>query len=293
MPYGSVEIVLDTHHLLGEGVVWSAQDAKVMGVDISGKCFWTFDPATGQSRTTRLAERMGCFAPLRGNRLIAGFASGLAMYDLETGARTRIAEIEADQPGTRLNDGKLDRQGRLIFGTMDETSPRSPIAQVWSYDGVSKPRVLFGGVLISNSIAFSPDGKRMYFADTPTRAIHVLDYDPATGDVANRRHFVTPDGGLPDGSAVDSEGCLWNAEWEGSRVVRYTPEGVVDRVIPLPASQITCCAFGCDDLKTLFITSARQGLNAVQLAEQPHAGAVFAVRTDVAGLPDTAFADQA
>ena len=148
-----------------------------------------------------------------------------------------IAAIEADQPTTRLNDGRLDRQGRFVFGTMDEAPDGpSPLGHLWSYDGQSSPRCLLNDVRISNSIAFSPDGHLMYFADTPNRRIDVFDYDGATGTPSNRRVFVQlgSDAGYPDGSTVDSEGYLWNAEWDGGRVVRYDPKGRIDRVITLP-----------------------------------------------------------
>jgi sugar lactone lactonase YvrE len=176
---------------------------------------------------------------------------------------------------------------------MDEAPRREPLGSVWSYDGRGAPRFLFGDILISNSIAFSPDGRRMYFADTPLKKIFVFDYDLEKGAVSNRRLFaeVGPEGGYPDGSAVDAEGYLWNAEWGGARVVRYSPDGRIDRVIPLPCSQITCCAFGGDDLATLYITSARDGLDEAARAAQPHAGALFCVSPGVAGLADTPFRD--
>lgn len=131
----------------------------------------------------------------------------------------------------------------------------------------------------------------MYFADTPHKRIFVFDYDLETGDVSNRRLFVEvgAEGGFPDGSTVDAEGFLWNAEWGGARVVRYTPDGRVDQVLPIPCSQVTCCAFGGEDLSTLFVTSARTGLSATALAAQPQAGALFMARTNVRGLADAPF----
>ena len=261
-------------------------------MDITGRKFWTYRPDTGAAVAIDLPERLACFAALGGSRILAGFASGLAFFDLATGAREEIAAIEADRPKTRLNDGKLDRQGRLVFGTMDEAGDGAePIGQVWSHSSGSAPRVLFSGVRIANSIAFSPDGRRMYFADTPLRTIFCYDYDETRGAVGARRVFAqsTPGPGYPDGSAVDADGCLWNAEWGGARVVRYTPDGRVDRAIPLPASQATCCAFGGPGLSTLFITSAAGGLSEERRAAEPHAGALFAVNVGVRGIADTPF----
>ena len=285
------EIAVDSANQLGEGVVWSPERRRILWTDILGKAFWSFDPTTRAAEKIDLPERLGCFAPLAGAAILAGFASGLARYDLVSGLREPLAEIEADLPTTRVNDGKLDRRGRLVFGTMDEAENRRPLGHVWSYDGRSPPRILFDDILISNSIAFSPDGRRMYFADTPHKRIFVFDYDLETGDVSNRRLFVEvgAEGGFPDGSTVDAEGFLWNAEWGGARVVRYTPDGRVDRVLPIPCSQVTCCAFGGEDLSTLFVTSARTGLSATALAAQPQAGALFMARTNVRGLADAPF----
>jgi L-arabinonolactonase len=287
---GNVEIVVRGRNLLGEGIVWSPGHSQVQWTDIHGKFFWTFDPETRASRAIALPERLACFAPLGGSRIVAGFASGLAYYDLESGARDAIAAIESDQATTRLNDGKLDRQGRLVFGTMDESEPAKPIGRVWSFDG-GVARALFDGVRISNSLAFSPDGRRMYFTDTPQRVIWRYDYDATDGAVGNRQVFVevAKERGFPDGSTVDAEGRLWNAEWGGGRVTCYAPDGRIDRTISLPCSQITCCAFGGPSLSTLYVTSARGGLGEKKLAEEPDAGAMFAIDVGVAGLADASF----
>ena len=284
------EVVVAARNELGEGVLWSSEDYEVQWTDIFGRRFWAYRPSDGASRSVALPDRMSCFAPLGGTRLLAGFAGGLEVFDLEGDARQPIAAIEADRPSTRLNDGKLDRQGRLVFGTMDEQSPARPIGQIYSYGGGPAPRPLASGVRIANSIAFSPDGRRMYFADTPTKIIRVYDYDLDSGELSHERTFATLQGpGSPDGSTVDSDGCLWNAEWGGGRVVRYTPDGRVDRVVDLPCSHVTCCAFGGAKLDQLFVTTAWTGLDAAALAREPHAGALFAVDPGVRGLADTPF----
>lgn len=285
-----VEIACDSGCELGEGVVWSARSRQAQWTDIVGKAFWSFDPAGGGARKIDLPERLGCFADLGGGRILAAFAGSLEYYDLASGLREPISPIEADRPTTRINDGKLDRQGRLVFGTMDESVGERPMGQVWSFAKGEAPRVLFDGVHIANSIAFSPDGRRMYFADSPSRAIWRFDYDPDAGRVSHRQLFAQLDGpGVPDGSTVDADGCLWNAEWDAGRIVRYTPEGRVDRRIALPCSRPTCCAFGGDDYATLFVTSARVGLNEAELRAQPHAGATFALDVGARGLPDAPF----
>jgi L-arabinonolactonase len=284
------EVVVAARNEVGEGVLWSPEDGEVQWTDIFGRRFQVYRPSDGASRSVALPDRLACFAPLGGTRLLAGFAGGLEVFDLENGARQPIAAVEADRPTTRVNDGKLDRQGRLVFGTMDEESQARPIGQIYSYGGGPAPRPLGSGVRIANSIAFSPDGRRMYFADTPTKIIRVYDYDLDSGELSGERTFATLQGpGSPDGSTVDGDGCLWNAEWGGGRVVRYTPGGRVDRVVDLPCSQVTCCAFGGAKLDQLFVTTAWTGLDAASLGREPHAGALFAVDPGVRGLADTPF----
>src|SRR5579871_4836963 len=160
------EVVVDGKNELGEGVLWSPAHSEVQWTDIFGRRFFSYRPSDGAIRSVALPDRL------------AGFAGGLEVFDLESGARGPIVSVEPDRPTTRVNDGKLDRRGRLVFGTMDEDPDRQPIGQVYSYDGGASPRALISGVRISNSIAFSPDGRRMYFADTPAKVIRCYDYDP-------------------------------------------------------------------------------------------------------------------
>ena len=286
-----IDVAVDAANELGEGVVWSPEHSEAQWTDIFGRRFWAYRPADGESRSWALPDRLACFAPLGGRSLLAGFAGGLDVFDLENGVGRPIAAIERDRPSTRVNDGKLDRRGRLVFGTMDEDpAGAKPLGQIWSYAAGAGPRVLAPDVRIANSIAFSPNGRRMYFADTPEKRIRCYDYDPDSGDISGERTFATVDSpGFPDGSTVDVDGCLWNAEWGGGRVVRYTPDGRVDRVVTLPCSRVTCCAFGGAKLDRLFVTSARTGLDPAALAAQPHAGALFAFDVGVQGLLDTPF----
>jgi sugar lactone lactonase YvrE len=147
------------------------------------------------------------------------------------------------------------------------------------------------GITIPNSLAWSPNGRTMYFSDTPTMRIMAYDYDPESGALMTGRLFADLTGhpGRPDGSTVDADGCLWNAEVRGSRVVRYTPEGKVDRVITLPVSGVTSCAFGGPGMRTLYITTATQRLTEQELAQEPLAGGLFAVDVGVSGLAETPF----
>jgi L-arabinonolactonase len=287
----NVELVVDCRNILGEGVLWDHAAKKLRWLDIESSEIWTLDPATGRASARKAPERIACFAPRQRGGLLVGFASGFAFYDPETGRREDIAAFEPDVPNTRLNDGRTDRQGRFIAGGFDEVEGKL-ISSVARLDANGKMTTLFGEVGCANGICFSPDGKTMYFADSNVATIWAFDYDTATGCLGRRRVFAELKGqpGIPDGSCVDSEGCVWSAQWNGRRVLRFAPDGRIDRVVEVPVLNPTCVAFGGADLKTLYITTARYRMTAGQLAADPASGALFALRPGVRGLPDAAFA---
>jgi L-arabinonolactonase len=201
--------------------------------------------------------------------------------------------VEHDLPTTRLNDGRTDRQGRFVCGGMDEGEPQEALSAVYSLDGGRRVRRIIHGVRCANSICFSPDGTTMYFSDMPTGRILAYAYDTDSGTPHSPRVLADCSGmpGLPDGSTVDAEGFLWNARWGGARLVRYAPDGRMERVVPLPVTNPTCPGFGGPDLETLFVVSARFALRPEQLAAEPWAGGVFALDVGVQGLPECPFAD--
>jgi L-arabinonolactonase len=288
----SVDLVVDCRNVLGEGVTWDHAARRLRWVDIESCELWTFDPATGASSAHKAPERMACFAPRqRGGGLIAAFASGFAFYEPTTGSREDLTPFEPNKPATRLNDGRTDRQGRLIAGGFDEQNGE-PVSSVVRLDPDGRIATLFDGVACANGICFSPIGQTMYFADTPARTIWAFDYDAASGNVANRHVLNSFDGqpGLPDGSCVDAEGCIWNAQWNGRRLVRFTPDGRVDRIVPIPVPNPTCVSFGGAQLDVLYITTARYLMTSEQILAEPLSGALFAIAPGVKGLPDAAFA---
>jgi L-arabinonolactonase len=214
---------------------------------------------------------------------------------LKTGTIETIMPVEADLP-TRINDGKCDRQGRFVFGTKHDVAKAEKIGGFYRLNqDLSLERLPLGECAISNSIAFSPDGARMYFCDSPERMIRVCDYD----SFANQRVFVelSDASGEPDGSAVDSDGGLWNAQWGGNRVVRYDADGRETARIDVPTAQPSCVAFGRrgkelspqEQFNTLYITSARVGLDAGALQDDPHAGAVFVAMPVARGIAEPVF----
>ncbi len=286
---------------LGEGILWCDRRAAWLWTDIESARLWSYRPADGAVASWRLPDRTGCLALCESGRLLLGLAKGLAIADLDGTAPGELVPVAALTPvetalaTTRLNDGRVDRAGRFVFGTFNEAAPHPPLGGFYQYSPVEGLRPLdLGPVAIANSLCFSPDGGTLYFCDSPTRRILCADYDSAGARVSNVREFVRVEaetGGMPDGSIVDADGYLWNAVWGGARIQRYAPDGRPDVRIDLPVPNVTCLAFGGPDLDDLLITSARMGMAPAALARTPEAGGLFrAARAGARGLPDTRLA---
>ena len=279
-------IVIDCANTLGECVLWCERSHRLLWTDILGATLYAHHPASGTTVTWAMPERLASFA-LTGDdgRLLLGLASRLAFFDCTTGAVTPLAEVEPEL-ATRLNDGRCDRQGNFVFGTFNEAEPQLPIGAFYRLNaaGLRLERLELPPVAIANSICFSRDGATMYYCDSPTRTIRCCDYPALTND----RVFAHVDGpGEPDGSCIDADGFLWNAHWGAARVVRYAPDGRIDRSIGTPALQPSCVAFGGAGWDTLYCSSARIGL----AAPGPADGALLALATDrIRGLPESRFA---
>jgi L-arabinonolactonase len=286
-----VELIVECRNTLGEGLVWDADANLLYWTDIESRRLWTLEPQSGEVRSREVPERIGCFAPRKGGGLLVAFASGFAFYDPQTGKREDIAPFEPELPHTRLNDGRTDRQGRLIAGGFDEAEGKA-ISSVVRLDPDLSITRLFNSVTCANGTCFSPDGRIMYFADTPAKEIWAFDYDSSSGALGARRTIARFDDqpGMPDGSCVDEAGFIWNAQWNGHRVVRYAPDGRIDRVVEIPVLNPTCVTFGGPDLDMLYITTARYLMTPAQIAAEPQAGALFACKPGVRGLPDAKFA---
>ena len=286
-----VTCVVEAGNRLGEVPVWDVAEQALYWVDIEGRLLQRYTPSTGAVERWAMPERIACFALRESGGLIVAFASGIAFYDLETGEIDWIARPEADRPGNRFNEGKCDRRGRFWTGSMDDGLTRRSGA-LYRVDPDRSVEMVLDGVGVSNSIVWSPDDRDFYVADTLEGVIWRFDFDAEAGRISNRRAIVDLRGSGfgPDGSTVDAEGCLWNAQWGGWRVARYSPEGELLRTVPLPVQKPTNCIFGGPDLATLYVTSAVADLDGAALAAQPLAGGLFALDVGVAGLPETRFA---
>ncbi|MBM3596718.1 MAG: SMP-30/gluconolactonase/LRE family protein [Alphaproteobacteria bacterium] len=270
--------------VLGEGPLWHPREKRLYWVDIKQPAVHAINPATGARRSWPMPEDIGCIVPRRGGGFIAGLKTGFARIDLDRGSIERIGNPEPDQPGNRFNDGKCDGAGRFWAGTMDDQVKR-PTGWLYCLDTQGKWTRRDGPYPCTNGPAFSPDDRTLYHTDTMGRTVYAFDLG-ADGTPSRKRAFVrfAEVDGYPDGMTVDSGGCVWVAHWGGWRVTRFRPDGTAERTIRLPVAQVTSCAFGEEDLRTLYITTASTGLSWAEREAQPLAGGLFAVRTDTAGL---------
>ncbi len=277
--------VLPVQNQLGEGVLWDARTRSALWTDIEGSRFWQWQPGE-PPESHALPQRLGSFALTDDPASYVGaFESGFAAFTPATGAFEMLAPVTAEAPHLRMNDGRVDRTGHFWAGSMMETKGE-PRGSLWRYDGSGAATAHVHDIRIPNSLCWSCDGTQMYFTDTPRQAIlrYAFDGDRPVGEP---EIFATTTGHrFPDGSCIDADDHLWNAQWGSGEVVRYRPDGSIERRITLPTSQPSCVAFGGEHLNLLLVTTARVGLSVEQLAAEPLAGALFVYETDVTGLAE-------
>jgi len=274
---------------LGEGPVWCPRQQALYWVDIRQPTLRRLDPAGGRVESWQMPELVGSLALAEDDRVLVALSSELALFDLATGAFERIARPQRVLPDQRFNDGKCDRQGRFWVGSMNNIT-RDPEGVLYCLDPHGKLVEMLSGIRIPNSLAWSPDGRTMYFADSLLHTIHAYAFDPATGTQGAKRLFARTDPpAIPDGGTVDRDGYLWSAEYDGWRLTRYAPDGRIDRVVELPVQRPTSCMFGGPSLDILYVTTAKQRLSEAELARQPLAGALLALDVGVRGLPEPRF----
>lgn len=282
---------LQVSNTLGENILWCSKTSSVWWIDIQEKKLLRYHLPSKKLSTWETPERIGSFGFTNNESLfITAFESGFATYNPNEGKVDWLAKPEEHLSGNRLNDGRVDRQGRFWSGAMVETeNPEGILAGLYRLDRGTAQQ-METNIKIANGLCWSLDSKTMYFADSPRRTLYAYDFDAQSGDISNKRIFAeTPEGISPDGSIIDAEGYLWNAQWGGSQVVRYAPNGEIDFTLKLPVSQPTCLAFGGEDLSTLFITSARKWLSDEQLDEQVDAGGVLVYQTEFTGVAEARY----
>jgi sugar lactone lactonase YvrE len=283
-----VECVWDVGAHLGEGALWHAPTRSVYFVDIKGRRIHRC-AADGSARTSWEAPgQPGFVVPTENGGLVCALEDGLYRLDGASGAFTLLRRIEDELPGNRFNDGHVDAGGNLWFGSMDDAQA-APTGALYRLDRNGSLARLDDGYFITNGPAISPDGKTLYHTDTPLRRVYAFDLRP-DGALAGKRVFLQlPEGSRPDGMAVDSEGCLWIALFGAGRIERYTPAGRLVGSVHFPCTNITKLAFGGDDLRTAYVTTAWKGLSPAQRAQQPLAGGLFAFRVETPGQPHHPF----
>jgi len=297
-PAAAATLAVDSRCRLGEGVTWDERRQWLYWTDILSNRLWAHSPADGATHQWALPEALGCFALCDDGSLLLALAKTIRIADAprpgaELALRTLAGLEIAHGAKTRSNDGRCDRHGNFVFGTKDDTGATPPLGGFYQFSSAHGLRRLpLPPVAIPNSIAFSPDGRTLYYCDSVQPRIWRCDYDPGGATTANPRVFAEVDGGkAPDGSTVDADGGLWNAHWDGARAVRYAPDGRVDRIVPIPAGMPSCCAIGGAAFDTLYVTTAREDMDADALAAAPTAGGVFAFALPASsGCPEARFA---
>jgi len=294
---GELDLALPQGATLGEGLLW--QRGRWWWTDIEASTLHAWRPGQDAVEFCRLPDRLGSFAHTRSGRVLLGLAKRIAIASLGDGLELTqlqtLAPVDAAESRTRVNDGRTDRRGYFVFGTLNEAKEKRPIGSFYQFSlqhGLR--RLALPAVAIANSICFSVDGRTMYFCDTLTQRIQQCDYDAETAQVDNVRLFTQMDSAdaWPDGSVIDAEGCLWNAQWGAGRVARYDPAGRLMAAYTAPAAHTTCPAIGGEGMDQLMLTSARTELGRDALAAQPLSGSLFGLRLPQAlGVPEPLFED--
>lgn len=289
----SVDVVVDLKTTLGEGPLWDVQQQSLYWIDSAEGRIFRSTAQGEQIRAWEVGQKIGSMALTRhGDSAIVALQDGLWNLELRTGDLTLLAQLEADLPDNRLNDGKVDRAGRFVFGSMD-TLEESGSGRLYSYSPDGSLAVLDDGITVSNGPCFSPDGTTLYFSDTWTGEIWAYDYDLGTGSVSNRRTFARVDtsfGGAADGATVDADGYLWQALVYGGKIIRYAPNGSVDRTIDFPVLKPTSVMFGGPQLDTLYVTSMAKPPLPRFPGDGQLRGSLFAIRgLGVHGIPEPRF----
>jgi sugar lactone lactonase YvrE len=286
-----IEHYLPMQHELGETPVWVPEERALYWVDIGQHKIYRIDTSTGEYQSFEPEMPVRGLCRRANHNWLVITDSGLAFWDRESNACQFIVDPYSDNPDIQFNDGIIDRQGRMLVGSYNISRLEAPDGSLYRLDRDHCLHRLDGDLVLSNGIAICPQGKTLYVAEMFANRITAYDYDPPTGGVGNRRVFVEipVEAGKPDGLTVDSQGFVWAAHWGGWRVSRYDPDGKLEREIHVPVELVTCIGFGGDSLDELYITTAWYNLSAGQRKEQPLAGDLFRIKTNIKGIPEPRF----
>lgn len=300
----TIECVVAAANHLGEGPVWDAEQGALYWVDGTGRrvgnpSIWRLDARSGKTRNWVLDRDIGAMALRRDGNAVLALDDGFYFFDFATGKLDLIEKIAPDEPRSRLNDGKVDRRGRFFAGGMDDKE-ELPMCGLWRLDADLSVHLVDDGIICSNGPCWSPDDRTFYFADTFQQVMWAYDFDSATGSVSNKREFASTrdDAGFFDGSTVDAEGYVWNALVIGGDLIRYAPDGTVERRIGMPVKNITSLTFGGENLDEIYVTSMARVSHpathehfARQMQPQFGAGSLFRIRgLGIRGLAEPRFA---
>ena len=286
-----VRCILDAGDELGESIVWCAEEGALYRVDILAPAIHRLETATGAVRSWPMPSAIGSLGLREGGGAVVALKNGFHLFDFESGSLTFIVDPEPDRPENRLNDGKVGPDGRFWAGSMDDRADKEPVAALYRLDGDGTCHKMADGLIVSNGLAWSPDGTTLYHSDTRLCFIHAYDYDMLSGSLGARRLIaqLADDVGRPDGAAVDVEGCYWSCGISAGRINRFRPDGELDGWIEMPVPAPTMCCFGGGHNKTLYVTTKRVGLSDDVLAAYPQSGGVFSVDVGIEGVPVSRF----
>ncbi|GAB0118001.1 SMP-30/gluconolactonase/LRE family protein [Acidisoma sp. 7E03] len=286
-----IRVLVDCKNILGEGPLWDVNEQRLYWIDSFGNKVFRCTAEGTEVAEWPVPAKIGSMALREKGGAVISLQTGFHFLDFKTGDTTPIHDPEADVPSTRLNDGKVDRQGRFIAGSMD-MNEAGPNGALYRLDPDLSLHKLEGNIICSNGPCWSPDGKTFYFTDTWSEEISAYDYDTATGTPSNKRCFASFKtlGGAPDGATVDAEGYVWSAAVYSGQIIRFAPDGRVDRIIKTPVLKVTSVMFGGPDLDVLYVTSmARPPLPRFP-EDGPMAGHLFAIHgLGVRGIPERRF----
>lgn len=282
-----IHCLIDARNELGEGATWDERTGTLLWCDIKGCAIHAYDWQSGERKTWSFADTIGSFGLTDDGRFIVARRNSVVLFDPQTGEEIHIADIEKDDERTRTNDGKVGPDGAFWVGTMDESSPREPIGALYRVTMDGQVTKVVDGLYVSNGLSWSPDGTRMYHADSTPGYVDIWDFDPQTGSATNRRRFLDlkNEDGRPDGAAIDSDGNYWSAGVSAGVVNCFSPDGALIEKVEMPVPRPTIPCFCGPDLDTLVVTSLRPGNDPDLLKKHPMSGSLFSFKPGKRGLP--------